>query len=544
MLICFNSHKIFYTTIVISTDNSYYPLVYMPQSGMHYRRKLKELTLLFEISQTLDRSLDLDQVILPVLRQLKEHMGLSHGTVTLLNRQTGLITVEAAYGIQRDSQKQVVYRPGEGVTGKVVQSGQPMIIPNINEEDEFLDKTGVHRESDGQDVAFICVPVMTNKDILGALSADRTDGSPQSLEDDVRLLSIVASMIAQAVKLRRSVQEERERLMDENRRLKDQLEEKFRPKNIIGNSTAMKEVFNLMAQVSGSEASVLIRGESGTGKELIAQAIHYNSPRSEGPFVKVNCSALPETVIESELFGHEKGAFTGAVQTRKGRFELADGGTIFLDEIGDLPLSIQVKLLRVLQEREFERVGGNRTQRVNVRVITATHRNLEEMIQRSEFREDLYYRLNVFPIHIPPLRERKSDITLLADYFAEKYSTKNNKEIRRISTPAIELLSSYHWPGNVRELENCIERAVLLSTDGVIHGHLMPPTLQSAESTNTLLHGTLEEEVERFEKEIILDALKSSKGNAARAARILGLTERKIGLRISKYGIDSRRFRS
>jgi Nif-specific regulatory protein len=306
----------------------------------------------------------------------------------------------------------------------------------------------------------------------------------------------------------------------------------------------MKEVFNLMAQVSGSEASVLIRGESGTGKELIALAIHYNSPRSEGPFVKVNCSALPETVIESELFGHEKGAFTGAVQTRKGRFELADGGTIFLDEIGDLPLSIQVKLLRVLQEREFERVGGNRTQRVNVRIITATHRNLEQMIEKNEFREDLYYRLNVFPLHIPPLRDRKSDITLLADYFAEKYSTKNNKEIRRISTPAIELLSSYHWPGNVRELENCIERAVLLSTDGVIHGHLMPPTLQSAESTNTLLHKTLEEELERFEKEILLDALKSSKGNAARAARILGLTERKIGLRISKYGIDSRRFRS
>jgi Nif-specific regulatory protein len=285
----------------------------MPQSGIHYRRKLQELTLLFEISQTLDRSLDLEQVILPVLRQLKEHMGLSHGTVTLLNRQTGLITVEAAVGIARDSQSQVVYSPGEGVTGKVVQSGKPMVIPNIQEETDFLDKTGVHREIDGQAVAFICVPVMTNKDILGALSADRADGSSQSLEDDVRLLSIVASMIAQAVKLRRSVQEERERLMDENRRLKDQLEEKFRPKNIIGNSTAMKEVFNLMAQVSGSEASVLIRGESGTGKELIALAIHYNSPRSEGPFVKVNCSALPETVIESELFGHEKGAFTGAV---------------------------------------------------------------------------------------------------------------------------------------------------------------------------------------------------------------------------------------
>jgi Nif-specific regulatory protein len=385
---------------------------------------------------------------------------------------------------------------------------------------------------------------MTSLDILGALSADREEASPQNLDEDVRLLSIVASMIAQAVRLRRQVQEEREKLLAENRRLKDQLEEHFRPKNIIGNSTAMKEVFNLLAQVSGSEATVLIRGESGTGKELIAQAIHYNSPRADRPFVKVNCSALPETVIESELFGHEKGAFTGAVQTRKGRFEMADGGTVFLDEIGDLPPSIQVKLLRVLQEREFEKVGGNRTQRVNVRIITATHRNLEAMLQTGEFREDLYYRLNVFPIHVPPLRERKSDITLLADYFAEKYSARNNKQIRRISTPAIELLSMYHWPGNVRELENCIERAVLLSTDEVIHGHHLPPTLQSAESTDTRLHTTLQEELENFEKELLLDALKSAKGNAAMAARNLGITERIMGLRIAKYAIDPKRFRS
>jgi Nif-specific regulatory protein len=305
----------------------------------------------------------------------------------------------------------------------------------------------------------------------------------------------------------------------------------------------MQEVFTLTAQVASSEATVLIRGESGTGKELIAHAVHYNSPRSGGPFVKVNCSALPETVIESELFGHEKGAFTGAVQSRKGRFELADGGTIFLDEIGDLSPALQAKLLRVLQEREFERVGGNTTQRVNVRVITATNRDLEVMLERGEFREDLYYRLAVFPIHLPPLRDRKSDLTLLADYFAEKYSRKNNKEIRRISTPAIELLSTYHWPGNVRELENCIERAVLLSTDGVIHGHHLPPTLQSAESTDTRLHGTLEEELSKVEKELILDALKSNKGNAARAARALGISERIMGLRIKKYGIDYKRFR-
>jgi len=516
----------------------------MAEHKLHYRRKLQELTLLFEISQTLDQGMDLDQVILPVLKLIKEHIGLNHGTVTLLNRQTGIITVEAAFEIEDKSHRKIKYNPGEGITGKVVQTGKPMIIDDIRKDEKFLNKTGIHGDDRSRKTSFICVPIMTTLDILGALSADREDASTQNLDEDVRLLSIVASMIAQAVRLRRQVQEEREKLLTENRRLKDQLEERFRPKNIIGNSTAMKEVFNLMAQVAGSEATVIIRGESGTGKELIAQAIHYNSPKAKGPFVKVNCSALPEAVIESELFGHEKGAFTGAVQTRKGRFEMADGGTIFLDEIGDLPLTIQVKLLRVLQEREFEKVGGNTTQRVNVRIITATHRNLEEMIQNGGFREDLYYRLNVFPIHVPPLRDRKSDITLLADYFTERYAGKSNKRIRRISTPAIELLAMYHWPGNVRELENCIERAVLLSTDGVIHGHHLPPTLQSAESTNTRLHSTLQEELENFEKELILDALKSSKGNAAGAARNLGLTERIMGLRIDKYGIDPKRFRS
>ncbi|MFW6343107.1 MAG: sigma 54-interacting transcriptional regulator [Sediminispirochaetaceae bacterium] len=529
----------------------------MPQSGFHYTRKLTELTLLFEISRTLDKSLDLDEAIVPVLKLLKEHLGLLHGTVTLLNRQTGLITVEAAHEVREDNRRRAVYSPGEGITGRVVQTGEAMIIPDIHTSRDFLNKTGIHHDVEGDyPVSFVCVPIKTGKDIMGTLSADRVCGSKgpfederssgsldKSLEEDRRLLSIVASMIAQAVKLRRSIIEERNRLIDENSRLKHELEQRFKPKNIIGTSAAMQEVFYLLGQVAASEATVLIRGESGTGKELIAHAIHYNSPRAEGPFIKVNCSALPETVIESELFGHEKGAFTGAVQTRKGRFEVAHGGTIFLDEIGDLSLPMQVKILRVLQEREFERVGGNRTQRTNVRIVTATNRNLEEMIEGNDFREDLYYRLAVFPIHIPPLRERKSDITLLADHFAEKYSKKNNKQIYRISTPAIELLSIYHWPGNVRELENCIERAVLLSTDGVIHGHHLPPTLQSAESTGTSLRGGLNEELEKVEKELILDALKSSKGNAADAARSLGISERIIGLRIKKYGINPGRFR-
>ena len=289
---------------------------------------------------------------------------------------------------------------------------------------------------------------------------------------------------------------------------------------------------------------MLIRGESGTGKELVAHAIHYNSDRADKPFIKVHCAALPETVIESELFGHEKGSFTGAISMRKGRFELAHGGTIFLDEIGDLAPLTQVKLLRVLQERQFERVGGNETLRTNVRIITATNRNLEEAMEQNEFREDLYYRLNVFPIHMPPLRDRKSDILLLADHFVEKYAEKNHKDIQRVSTPAIDLLSSYHWPGNVRELENVIERAAVLSIDGVIHSHHLPPTLQSAESTGTAVSGSLQAQLENLEHELVIDALKSTKGNMAKAAQLLRITERIMGLRVQKYGIDPRKYRT
>nr|MBP7323555.1 sigma 54-interacting transcriptional regulator [Deltaproteobacteria bacterium] len=378
--------------------------------------------------------------------------------------------------------------------------------------------------------------------VIGALSADRPFDDSISLEENVRLLSIISSMIAQAVRLRQKVQEERQRLLEENLQLHQKLQDRFRPANIIGNSKAMQDVYDLIAQVSRSNATVLIRGESGTGKELVANAIHYNSPRAAKPFIKVNCAALPEAVIESELFGHERGAFTGAIVQRKGRFELAHGGTIFLDEIGDLSPATQIKLLRILQEKEFERVGGTAPIKTDVRVITATNRNLEELVEKETFRQDLYYRLNVFPIHLPPLRERKADILLLADFFVEKYSTANCKNIRRISTPAIDMLVAYHWPGNVRELENCIERAVLLSNDDVIHGHHLPPTLQTAEASGTTHTGSLPEALENLERELLLDALKSSRGNKAKAARTLGISERLMGLRVKRYGIDPRRF--
>jgi Nif-specific regulatory protein len=357
-------------------------------------------------------------------------------------------------------------------------------------------------------------------------------------------LEIVAALIAQVFKIENAVSAERQKLADENSHLRQELKEKYDFSQIIGNSGVMRQVYDQVSQVARSNATVLLRGESGTGKEMIAHAIHYNSLRSKQPFVKVNCAALPETLIESELFGYERGAFTGAERRKKGRFELADGGTIFLDEIGDLPPQTQIKLLRVIQEREFERLGGTETIKVNVRLITATNKNLEEAIAAGTFREDLFYRLNVFTIFLPPLRQRKSDILLLAEHFLAKYEREHGKEIKRISTPAIDMLASYHFPGNVRELENVIERAVLVCDSNVIHGHHLPPTLQTAEVSGTVTQVSLVAAVEAYESDLIQDALKSTRGNVARAAKMLDSTERILGYKIKKYGIVTKRFRA
>jgi len=508
------------------------------------KREVRELALLFEISQTLDRILDLRDAVGPVLQAMARHMGMLRGTIVLLNRETHEITIEAAYGLSTSQQERGRYKLGEGVTGKVVATGRPAVVPRINEEPLFLNRTGARKGLRKKDISFICVPIKMGNEVIGALSADRLFSEVTSTEEDVRLLSIIASLIAQAARLRQSAQEERLRLVEENLRLQEELKDRFRPANIIGNSKAMQAVYDLIAQVARTQTTVLLRGESGVGKELAAHAIHYNSDRADRAFVKVNCAALPETLIESELFGHEKGAFTGAIALRKGRFELGQGGTIFLDEIGDLSPHTQIRLLRVIQEREFERVGGSETIKTDARIITATNRNLETMVEEDQFRQDLYYRLNVFPIHIPPLRERKADILLLADHFVEKYRKLHHKDIKRISTPAIDMLMAYHWPGNIRELENCIERAVLLSLDDVIHGHHLPPTLQTAEATGTQPTGNLQATLDNIEREMLLDALKSARGNMARAARALGISERLMGIRIRKHGIDYRRFRT
>ncbi|HBU69708.1 MAG TPA: sigma-54-dependent Fis family transcriptional regulator [Elusimicrobia bacterium] len=502
-----------------------------------------ELSLLFDISKALSLSLDVKEVLGPVLKVMAEHLGLLRGTLTILNRETGEISIEEACGLSNEQRAKGRYKIGEGITGKVVESGKPAVIPRISEEPLFLDRTQARSRINKKEISFICVPIKNGREVMGALSADMVYEEKKSFEEHVRLLTVISSMIAQAVRLRQSAQEEMQKLQEENTRLNEELRDKFRPASIIGNSHGMRQVYGLINKVSKSDATVLILGESGVGKELVAQAIHYNSLRAGKPFIQINAAALPGDIIESELFGHEKGAFTGAASMRKGRFELADGGTLFIDEVGDMPVNIQVKLLRVLQEKCFERVGGSEPIKVDVRIVAATNRKLDELVARGGFREDLFYRLNVFPIVVPPLRERKTDILLLADHFVAKYSKKNRKAVKRISTPAIDMLMSYHWPGNVRELENCVERAVILSSDGVIHGYHLPPSLQTAEESKTAAGGTLSSALESLEKEMISEALKSAKGNMARAARELGLSERIMGLRVGKYKISYKRFR-
>jgi Nif-specific regulatory protein len=514
---------------------------FLQNSGTLSRRAVPLLGTLYKVSQVLAAGARQKEALATVLDILDKGLGLARGTITILSLDGKEIKIEAAHNLSQEQSRRITYRIGEGVTGKVMQTGKPIIVPKVSQEPLFLNRFERWNVTK-QDLSFICVPIKIDNDVIGTISVDRPFEETAPLEEEMRILSIVASMIANDLRARREAAIGRQKLEDENLRLRSELEGRFRPENIIGNSNAMRDVYRQIHQVAASETTVLIRGESGTGKELVAHAIHFSGPRSDGPFVKINCAVLNENLLESELFGHEKGAFTGAIQTRKGRLEEANNGTIFLDEIGDFSSATQVKLLRVLQEKEFERVGSNRTLKTNARIIAATNRDLEKAVDKGSFRQDLYYRINVFPILLPPLRDRKDDILLLADFFVEQYAKRMNKDVRRISTPAINMMVLYHWPGNVRELENCIERAVLLSSDGVIHGHHLPPTLQTSDATGTVGTGSLKERINLFERDLIIDALKRCNGNLTSAARDLKTTPRILRYKVKELGIDFKRY--
>ncbi|MCC7008992.1 MAG: sigma 54-interacting transcriptional regulator [Acidobacteria bacterium] len=495
---------------------------------------------LTEISQALSGTLGLRSALVRVLEILERQQGILRGAVALLS-PSGQLQIDAAHGATVD-RSGLRYGLHDGVTARVVESGKPVVVPQVSREPMFRDRTS-RADLDRRDESFIAVPIQINRKTVGALLVDFPFRRQRDYDHHVRLLKLVATMIALAVRVERLVDAERQRLLEENIHLREELRERYDFSRIVGTSGPMRQVYEQIARVARANTTVLIRGESGTGKELIAHAIHYSSPRAKKPFVKVSCAALPDSLIESELFGYEKGAFTGAQARKKGRFEMADGGTLFLDEIGDVNLSTQVKLLRVLQEREFERLGGTDPVKVNVRLIAATNQDLEKAIAAGTFREDLHYRLNVFTIYVPPLRERKPDILLLVDHFLEKYSIEHGHQIKRISTPAIDMLMSYHWPGNVRELENAIERAVLVCDGNVVHPHHLPPTLQTAEASGTIGDVSLADAVAAYEKTLIQDALKSARGNCSKAAKLLHSTERIISYKVKRLGIDRDRFK-
>ncbi len=505
-------------------------------------KSFKEISLLYEISEALNQHMDMKKSLFKVLTVLSDSLNLIRGIIFLINSDTGEIRIEIAHGISKDAVRKVKYAPGEGIVGQVIQSGEPAVVPRISEEPLFMDKTHSRKIDLGEEYSFICVPIKKDNRIVGAISADRPFEGKTSLEKGEKLLSVVAAMVAQHVINLEKIRIEKEQLKTENIQLKSQLENRYRFNNIIGNSNKMREVLQMISQVSSSLATVLIRGESGTGKELVANALHYNSERNKNPFIKINCAAIPENLIESELFGHEKGAFTGASHKKIGKFEIADKGTIFLDEIGNMAFSAQVKLLRVLQEKEFERLGGHTSIKSDVRIIAATNANLEEMVQNGKFREDLYFRLNVFPIYIPSLRMRKTDIILLADHFLEKYREEHKKNIKRVTSPAIDMMMEYHWPGNVRELENCIERAVILCNEGAIHSYHLPSSLQTGSVSKTPPLN-LENAVARLEKEILMDSLKNTRGNIKKASELIGITIRKFSYKTAKYDINYKDYR-
>jgi len=511
------------------------------QNGGAAEGGLARLEDLLAISQLLGAAPGPRVAMTRVLELLQERRGTLSGGIMLLDEASGELSIEAGTGFDWQTARATRYRRGEGITGMVVESGRPVVVPRVSHEPLFLNRTGVYGGTGHDDISFICVPVSAESKPIGALGVSLSYRSSAELETDARFFGIVASMLGQTLRLHRSLGSVRAGQRNGAEAREDP--EPLDLHHIVGNSRTMQEVYQQIAQVASTSTTVLIRGESGTGKEMVAQALHYSSPRRNGPFVKLNCGALPESLIESELFGYEAGAFTSARRSKPGRLELAHGGTLLLDEVGELSLATQVKLLRVLQEWEFERVGGVEPIRVDVRLVAATNKDLETAVKEGVFREDLYYRLDVFSLFLPPLRERRSDILLLADHFVEKYAQAHGKSVRRIATTAIDAMMSYHWPGNVRELENCIERAVVMCEGAVIHAHHLPPSLQTAELSGTLPEGSLTAAVEAFERDLIVDALKATRGNRTRAARLLASTERVVSYKAQKYGIDASRFK-
>ncbi len=504
----------------------------------------KQLDAIYKVSHVLGQSLDLQQTLDEVLKILEEDMGLTRGIVTISDEDQTAVKVSAVHVDKSWLQQEmnsVRYRSGEGILGRILASGSDIVRLSVSSDPNFLHKLDIYE----YDLPFIGIAIRGADDTtIGVLAAQPDTCEESLLPALTRFMQMVANLISQNIQLASSVADTHKHLVDERDELRREVRVKYSFDHmVIGHSEEMRKVFDQVKRVAKWDSTVLVRGESGTGKELVASAIHYNSPRSNKPFIKLNCAALPENLLESELFGHEKGAFTGAIKQRQGRFEQANGGTLFLDEIGEISPIFQAKLLRVLQESEFERVGGNKTIKVNVRIVTATNRDLEAEVEADNFREDLYYRLNVMPIYLPPLRERMEDLPELAGFIVDKLSKQQGRALK-ITDGAIRTLMSYPWPGNIRELENCLERSSVMCEQGIIDLDVI--SLSGMEQT-TLAPGRPKPPQVDFndqnldERERVTAALEQAGWVQARAARLLGMTPRQIAYRIQTLNIHMRK---
>jgi len=493
-----------------------------------------ELDTLYIISQVLNSTHDLHAKLQAVLEILHKRSGMRSGMITLREIENNSMIVSVVHTDGGGKLTEPVrYNPGEGLMGAILDEGSTIVIEKVSEEPRFLGRMGLY----DPELPFIGSPIyIEDGDTIGVLAA-QPDNS-LFLGERARFMEMIANLIAQSVKMLRVIERKQRNLVSERDQLKQALIKNYSFENIIGHSPPMLKVFDLIRQVAKWNTTVLIRGESGTGKEVVANAIHFNSGCSSGPFLKLNCAALPDTLLESELFGHEKGAFSGAVSQRKGRFELADNGTLFLDEIGEISASFQAKLLRVLQEGEFERVGGTQTIKVNVRIIAATNRDLEEEVTKGEFREDLYYRLNVMPVHMPPLRDRTEDIPQLSEFLLGRISEQQGGRPLEIKESAIRILMKHNWPGNVRELANRLERAAIMSQNGIIDRDVMVSTgledeIGSAINLKPQKAPAIDFNDENMDdRERVIAALEQSGWVQAKAARLLNMTPRQIAYRI------------
>lgn len=532
-----------------------------------------ELLVVQQAARLITQSADPVPAIQGILRLLSELLGLNRGRVVLPNKQSERLEIQYAYGLTDVERNKGQYDLGEGITGRVYQTGQLALIQNIDEEPTYLTRAVDRVNLPNEAVAYLSVPIILDELPIGVLAVHRLRNRERQFQRDLSLLQIIATFIGQVLRVKELISERTAHLLTENKLLRNKLEGKGAQYGILGESPALQRAIEQALQVVSTGTTVLLLGESGTGKERFARMQHIASERASGPFVSINCGAIPAALIESELFGHEKGAFTGATTAKKGKIELANGGTLFLDEIGDLELDLQTKLLKVLEDRDIQRVGGTKSIPVDIRIVAATHQNLQEAVNENRFRLDLFYRLNVFPIRLPPLRSRQGDVAILARHFLNGANEEYSRNVV-FGLGSLERLECYLWPGNIRQLENLVKRAVLLcgetlisndlieqilaeeggitSPTGIIDKpenletfrrdiplHYSEPPMATASVPHNMNHGMRPySRVRDDEIDLILNALKLNYGNKTRAAISLGLTPRQLRYRLKKLEIE------